>query len=91
MPIKRAAFKERRKAKTRHLANISVKTELKTLVKKFEKLLSAKKVDQAKEIINQLVSKIDRAASKGVIKKNTASRRISRLMKKLSSPRSPKA
>ena len=85
MPIKRSAYKELRKAKARHFKNISTKSDLKTLAKRVESMLKAKKIDDAKKILSVLVSKIDRAASKGVIKKNTASRKISRLMKKLSS------
>lgn len=84
MPIKRSAYKELRKAKLRHYKNISTRTELKTIVKKFQKLIETKKVDEAKKSIPALISKIDRAASKGIIKQNTASRKISRLMKKLS-------
>ena len=85
MPVKRAAYKEIRKAKLKHFKNISTRTELKTLAKDFEKLVTAKKVDEAKNAINRLISKIDKAASKGIVKRNTAARKISRLMKKLSS------
>lgn len=84
MPIKRSAYKELRKAKLRHFKNISTKTELKTLAKKFQKLVETKKADEAKKKISSLISKIDKAASKGIIKANTASRKISRLMKRLS-------
>ena len=84
MPIKRSAYKELRKAKLRHFKNISTKSELKTLAKKFQKLVDTKKVDEAKKALNSIVSKMVKAAAKGVIKKNTASRKISRLMKKLS-------
>ena len=85
MPIKRAAYKEIRKSKLRHFKNVSTRTELKTLIKNYEKLVSAKKADEAKKALALLISKIGRAASKGVIKRNAASRKISRLMKKLSS------
>ena len=85
MPIKRSAYKELRKSRLKHFKNISTKSELKTLVKNFEKLVSTKKVDEAKKTLGHLISKIDRAASKGVVKSNTASRKISRLTKKLSS------
>ena len=85
MPVKRAAYKEIRKAKLKHFKNISTRTELKTLAKDFEKLVTAKKADEAKNAINRLISKIDKAASKGIVKRNTAARKISRLMKKLSS------
>jgi small subunit ribosomal protein S20 len=84
LPVKRAAFKELRKSKKRHFKNISVRSELKTITKSFDSLISAKKFDDAKKAINGVVSKIDRAASKGIIKRNTAARKISRLMKKLS-------
>lgn len=83
MPIKRTAYKELRKSKVRHFKNISTKSELKSLTKKFEQLISGKKIDEAKGLIRGLVSKIDRAASKGVIHENAAARRIARLMSKL--------
>jgi len=83
LPIKKSAYKELEKSKKRHLRNISAKSELKTLVKKFEKLLSDKSPGEAKKDISYLVSKMNKAASKGIIKKNTASRKISRLMRKL--------
>ena len=84
MPIKRSAYKELRKSKLRHYKNISTASELKTLSKKFLKLVETKKTDEAKKALNALVSKIDRAASKGILKRNTASRKIARFMKKLS-------
>lgn len=84
MPIKRSAYKELRKAKLRHFKNVSTKTKLKTVVKKFQKLLDTKKVDEANKAISELISKIDKAASKGILKRNAAARKISRLMKRLS-------
>ena len=87
MPIKRSAYKELRKAKLRHFKNISTRTELKTIAKKYLKLVETKKSDEAKKALVSLVSKIDKAASKGIIKRNTASRKIARLMKKLSASR----
>ncbi len=84
MPIKRTAYKEVRKSKLRHFKNISTVSEFKTLTKKVERLISGKKIDEAKGLIRALISKIDKAASKGVIHKNAASRRISRLMAKIS-------
>ena len=83
MPIKRSAYKELRKAKLRHFKNISTRTELKTIIKKFQKLLETKNVAEAKKAIPALISKIDKAASKGIVKSNAAARKISRLMKKL--------
>lgn len=85
MPIKKQAYKELRKSRKKHFSNISTSSELKTLTKRYEKLVSGKKIDEAKKLLPILASKIDRAASKGVIHRNAASRRISRLTKKLSS------
>lgn len=84
MPREKTAYKELRKAKKRHYKNISTKSELHTLIKEFRQLADSKKLDEAKKALSRIVSKIDRAASKGVIKVNNASRKISRLMKKLS-------
>ena len=85
MPIERTAFKELRKSRLRHFKNISTKTELKTLVKNVEKLTADSKPDEAKKALSMVISKIDKAASKGVLKSNTASRKIARLMKKFHS------
>lgn len=83
MPIKKSAFKELRKAKKRHLKNIRITSEIKTLNKKFLTLLDEKKVEEAKKLLQQLISKLDNAASKKIIHKNTASRKKSRLMRRL--------
>lgn len=85
MPHKRSAFKELRKSKKRHVRNISIKSELKTSIKKFEGLLTDKKIDEAKTYLKKLVSDIDKAVSKGMLHKNSASRKNSRLTKRLAS------
>lgn len=85
MPIERTAYKELRKSKLRHFKNVSTKTEIRTLVKSFEKLVADKRPDEAKKALNAVVSKIAKAAAKGVLKDNTASRKIARLMKKFHS------
>ena len=83
MPIKKSAFKELRKAKKRHLRNIKILSELKTLNKKFISLADEKKIEQAKKVLNRLISKLDKAAIKKIIQKNKVSRKKSRLMRKL--------
>ena len=83
MPIKKSAFKELRKAKKRHLRNIKILSELKTLNKKFISLVDEKKIEQAKKVLNRLISKLDKAAVKKIIRKNKVSRKKSRLMRKL--------
>lgn len=85
MPIERTSYKELRKSKLRHFKNVSTRTELRTLAKNCDKLFTEKKTAEAKKALNILVAKIDKATSKGVLKSNTAARKISRLMKKYSS------
>jgi len=83
MPIKKSAFKELRKAKKRHLRNIGILSELKTLNKKFTGLVNKKKIEEAQKILKTLSSKLDKAAGKKIIHKNLASRNKSRLSRKL--------
>ena len=83
MPIKRASFKDLRKSKKRHHRNIATKSELHSFIKKFENLVSAKKSDEAKALLASIISKINKAAAKGIIHKNASSRKVSRLTKKL--------
>jgi len=82
MPNKKSAEKELRKTVKRNAANKKVSNKLKDLVKTNLKQIKAgdKKV---KEDYTKTVKAIDKAAKKGVIKKNTASRKKSRLMKKI--------
>lgn len=84
MPIKKSAWKELRKGQRRHQRNISVKSELRTLLRKLQNLIASAKKQDALEAYKNLVSKLDKAASNKIIHKNTASRNKSRLMKKLS-------
>ena len=83
MPILHAAYKSIKVTKRRTARNLSIKSLLKTETKKFIDLVSAKKLDEAKKQLNVLISTLDRASSKGIIHKNTASRKKSRLSKKL--------
>jgi small subunit ribosomal protein S20 len=83
MPIKKSAAKELRKSKKRHLRNIQVISELKTLDKKVVSAVDEKKIEEAKRLLNQLAAKLDKAAAKKIIHKNKAARKKSRLMRKL--------
>ena len=85
MPILHAAYKSMKVAKKRTARNQSIKSHLKTETKKFIELLASKKLDEARKQLKILISELDKASSKGVIHKNTASRKKSRLMKKLQS------
>jgi len=83
MPIKRSAKKALRQAKKRRALNLARKNALKSLSKKFEKLIAANKKDEAKKLLPQVYQAIDKASKRGIIKKNTAARKKSRLAKML--------
>ena len=58
---------------------------LKTLSKKVEKAVADKNKDNAGTALKEVVPAIDKAARKGLIHKNTASRKVSRLTKLVNS------
>jgi len=85
MPIKKAGIKDLRQAKKRTERNLQIKKDLKYLLKKTLKAVEENKIDEAKELAKKASKALDKAAQKNVIKKNTAARRKSRLMKKINS------
>jgi small subunit ribosomal protein S20 len=78
-----SAEKRVRQAVKRNLRNRSVLTSIKTVEKKIEATMASGNKEDAGKALLQAVKTIDKAASKGVIHKNTASRKISRLTKKV--------
>ena len=56
---------------------------MKDKIKQYKKLIVAKKLDEAKKMLPVLQKVIDKSLKRGVIKKNNAARKKSRLMKKL--------
>ena len=83
MPITSSAKKALRSSKRKRVFNLRRKDEMQKVVKEYKKLISTKKVDEAKKLIPKLQKAIDKAAKRGIIKKNTAARKKSRFMKKL--------
>ena len=83
MPVYKSAIKRIKTSRKRHARNLVVQSELKTILKKIDGLISSNKADEAKELIQMVMSKLDKAVSKGVIHKKKASRKKSRLAKKL--------
>ncbi|MBI3991108.1 MAG: 30S ribosomal protein S20 [Candidatus Omnitrophica bacterium] len=79
MPILKSAFKRMRRDRKKLISNAAIKAELRTLGKKLEKFVTGKKITEAKNLVRLLSSKLDKAVTKGVIHKNTASRKKSRL------------
>ena len=83
MPNIKSAIKRVSVIETKTLKNNMIKSEYKTVIKKFENALNSGNVEEAKTLFSQATKKIDQACSKGVIVKNTAARKKSNLAKKL--------
>ena len=68
-------------AQTKADRNKSIKSSVKTSIKKVEAAVAAKDVETAKAALLEATSVIDKAESKGIYHKNNASRKVSRLSK----------
>ena len=81
MPITSSAKKALRSSKKKRLVNLANREKMTKVVKTVKKLVVSKSKDEAKKALSLAYQAIDKAAKKGVIKKNTASRKKSRLSK----------
>lgn len=81
MAIKKSAKKAIRQSLKRRARNLIYKRKLKNLLKKIENLLSQKKIEEVKSLLPQIYKFLDKAAKVGIIKKNTAGRKKSRITK----------
>ncbi len=81
MAIKKSAEKAIRQSLKRKVRNLIYKRKIKSLLKKAKTLLSQKKIEEAKSLLPQIYTILDKAAKVGVIKKNTAARKKSRITK----------
>lgn len=79
MANKKSAKKRAITNEKRNLKNIARKSEIKTLSKKIAEAVQSNDIVQAKSLLKTAESKIAKAKGKKVLKKNTASRKISRL------------
>jgi small subunit ribosomal protein S20 len=79
MPITDSAKKALRQSVKRRLFNIEKKDKIKGLIKEIRALAANHKIEEAKKLIPKLYQALDKTAKKGTIKKNTASRKKSRL------------
>jgi small subunit ribosomal protein S20 len=89
MPNIKSAAKEYRKNVKRRSANNSVEENLKELIKKSRKAIEAKDA-KAVELVKTTMKALDKAAQKGVIKKNAADRKKSRLNLRLNKSKKAK-
>lgn len=80
---RQSAKKHARADEKKRIRNRHRKATLRTVLKQTETALSEGDVATAQELCRSISSLLDRAASKGVIKKGTANRQKSRLTRKL--------
>ena len=84
MPQRRNAIKALRINRKNRLLNLDIKTDLRKTIKKYLSLVSQKNIDEAISQLKVVFKKIDKAAKRNVLHKNTAARRKARFSKLLS-------
>jgi len=77
----KSAIKRANKAKVRALKNRAAKSTVKTAIKRFEEAVNATNIEDAKVQLQKAIKTIDKAASKGILHKNNAANKKSRLTK----------
>jgi small subunit ribosomal protein S20 len=83
VPNIKSAIKRVKTSEKRRLQNASQKSALRTAIKTFESAAAAQNIESAKEALIAASKKLDKAVTKGLIHKNAAARKKSRLAKKL--------
>ncbi len=80
MPVvHQSTIKRARQAETRNRRNRAVLSTVKTAVRKVVNEVEGKKVEEARACLREATAILHKAATKGVLKRNTASRKVSRL------------
>lgn len=88
----KSAKKQAKQSEVRRVRNLGRRTSIKTAIKKVLIALD-KGVDfaQTKELLSNVAAKLARAKGKGVLHRNTAARKLSRLAKRINSVTNPPA
>ncbi|MFC1595068.1 30S ribosomal protein S20 [Patescibacteria group bacterium] len=84
MPITKSAKKALRQSLKRHRGNLVVKKAMRNAEKAFKKAIEQKNKEDAAKLLSLVAKTFDKAVKKGVIKKNTASRKKSRSARQVS-------
>lgn len=82
MPNIKSVIKDVIRSRARRLRNNAVKSRIKTLVKKTHSAIMAGDTVALAPVMSKTISTVDKAAKRGIIHKNAANRRKSRLMKR---------
>ena len=87
----RSSIKRIRSSRRRATYNRITRSTASTYIKKARRLIEHGQIQEASEVVKQAISALDRAAQKGVIHRNNAARRKSRLVKQLNEARQAQA
>ena len=79
----KSAIKRARQSEIKRLRNRGYKTQVKNAIKSVRASLSENSPEQTRENLNAAISIIQKTASKGVLHRKTASRKISRLSRQV--------
>ena len=85
MPNTKSAIRRVRRVKKQTQINRIRKSKYKNAIKKMELLINSKEKEKAKKYFSKFQSILMQVAKSGVVSKNTASRKISRISKRISS------
>lgn len=77
----KSSKKDLKRSAKKRLVNTAVKTSLKTYVKKTRVAIAGGDAEATKAALTTAVSNIDKAAQRGILHKNAAARRKSRIAK----------
>jgi small subunit ribosomal protein S20 len=83
MPNIKSAKKRARQDVVRRVRNAARKSEIKTATKKVIAAIESADLAQAKELLKEVNAQLARAKTKGVLHRNTAARKMSRLAKQV--------
>jgi len=83
MAVHKSAEKRARQNKQKQLYNRAIKSSMKTRVKNLLITLEGKNKETVHAQLKSVISSISKAASKGIVHKKTASRKVSRLTKRV--------
>jgi len=83
MPNIKSAIKRVKITKVRTMRNVSAKSALRTALRKFETALRERDMETAQTALHNATRTLDKAVTKGIVHRNYAARKKSRLTKRL--------
>jgi small subunit ribosomal protein S20 len=85
MPVTKTTKRRPQQNERKRILNKKRTLEMRKLIKEANTLVTEKEIKAVEEMMPKIYKAIDKAAKRGIIKKNTAARKKSRMMKKVKS------